>query len=183
MHVDNAVNVLAVDPSLNAMGHAGRGSRGVWIPPKSHASGVRRLLWLRDCVLTMAIEGRADVVVIEGYSFASRGRAVVSLGELGGVLRTALHEHGIPYVEVPPSALKKYATGKGNAGKELVLVEAVKRLGYEGSSTDEADAMWLRQMGMDHYGHPDAVVVPKSNRDALEKVEWPAIRPPIAAVA
>lgn len=166
------MTILALDPSLAATGYARTdGICGVLSPPAG-VRGVARLAWVRDAVLELA-DG-CDVVVIEGYSFASRGRAIVALGELGGVLRLALADAGVPVVEVPPSSRCKYATGKGNAKKEHVLVEAVRRLSYAGSSHDEADALWLLHMARDHYHLPCAVQVPKTNRAALEAIEWPA---------
>jgi len=171
------VNVLALDMSLTASGYAGPDGSGVISPPVEVGKGVGRLRWIRDRVLSLA-DG-AGIVVIEGYSFASRGRAIVSIGELGGVIRLALHEAGVPVVEVPPACRAKYATGKGNAPKEAVLVEAVKRLSYDGHDHNEADALWLRAMAADHYRLADRVGVPKVNRTALDRIEWPAtpVRP------
>lgn len=164
------MKILALDMSLTSTGVAYiDGTRRVetWKVP---GKGMTRLARLRDLVLSSA--DAADLVVLEGYSYASRGRAVVSIGELGGVIRLALHTFGHPYVELAPSVVKKLATGKGNAGKELVLVEAVKRLGYGGSSTDEADALWLLEAARQHYGISD-VELPKTHLAALEKVTWP----------
>jgi crossover junction endodeoxyribonuclease RuvC len=86
---------------------------------------------------------------IEGYSFGSKGRAVFDIAECGGIVRWWLREHGYHFEDIPPSSLKKDATGKGNADKGLMLVTAVKRYGYEGSCHDEADAIHLA-----HYQRP-----------------------------
>lgn len=74
---------------------------------------------------------------------------------------------------VPPATLKLYATGKGNAGKPEMLTEAVRRLGYEGHDDNEADAMWLRALGLDVIGEPP-VAMPAKNRTALDKLTIPA---------
>lgn len=165
------MNILALDLSLTSTGYA-------WSSPQESRvgrlapaeKGMNRLSWIRDHVLRLATG--AGLVVIEGYSFASRGRAMISLGELGGVVRLALFDRDTPYVDIPPTVRAKYATGKGNASKEAVLVNAVRRLGYEGSSNDEADALWLRTMAEDHYGLTESPV-PKSHREALDKIQWP----------
>jgi len=169
------MRIVALDLSLTATGVA------VWTsgvettlrvnsPPNS-MRGMRRLEWhLREVV---ALSIGADLVVLEGYAFARPNQAH-QIGELGGVIRLALHTRRLPYVEVAPSALKKYATGKGNAPKEMVLVEAVKRLGYTGADNNVADALWLLQMAQDAYGL-SSVEMPKVNRQALEKIEWPKI--------
>jgi Holliday junction resolvasome RuvABC endonuclease subunit len=89
----------------------------------------------------------AEIVLIEGYSFASQGRAVLSLAEFGGVLRMALLSLAIRIVEVPPSCLKKFVCGKGNAGKTDVIAALARQhdIGY--STNDEYDALGLWLMG------------------------------------
>ncbi|MGH6920762.1 MAG: crossover junction endodeoxyribonuclease RuvC, partial [Geminicoccaceae bacterium] len=121
------------------------------------------------------------IVVIEGAAFGvARGNALVSLGELRGVVRVALFEAGLPVVEVAPASLKRYASGRGNASKADVLVAAVKRLGYTGSSDDEADALWLLAMALDQYDEIRSPV-PKAQREALSRVGWPAATALVAA--
>lgn len=82
-------------------------------------------------------------LAIEGYSFGSKGRAVFDIAECGGIVRWELARHGYEWTDVPPATLKKWATGKGNADKGLMLATAIRRYGYEGSSHDEADALHL----------------------------------------
>lgn len=166
--------VMGLDLSLTETGYALSGNRVGRIRPGKRR-GMERLLWLRAQVMTMVQENDQHIVYIEGYSFSSRNSHAHGLGELGGVIRLSLYERGIPYVDVPPSSLKKYATGKGNARKELVLVEAVKRLEYPGANDNEADALWLRALGMEHQGSP-TVEVPKVHRKALEKIGDPITR-------
>jgi Holliday junction resolvasome RuvABC endonuclease subunit len=134
--------------------------------------GMQRLAWLRR-EIALVVEG-ADLVAVEGYAYA-RANQAHQLGELGGVIRLLLHECGVRYVDVPPAVLKRYATGRGNAGKGQVLVEAVKRLGYEGSDDNEADALWLRALALDAYGHP-VVRMPQAQRDAaVRALTWPRL--------
>ncbi|NUS59160.1 MAG: hypothetical protein HOV66_30530, partial [Streptomycetaceae bacterium] len=80
---------------------------------------------------------------------------------------------GHEVVEVTTGGVKKYATGKGNAGKDEVLAAVVRRYpDVEVSNNNEADALVLRAMGCDHLGQPLAVV-PQTHRAALDKVAWP----------
>jgi 3-oxoacyl-ACP reductase-like protein len=69
--------------------------------------------------------------------------------------------------------MKKFATGTGNASKDEVLVAAVKKLGYQGFSKDQADALWLLDMARAHY---EKRTVNAKQVEALEKIEWPALR-------
>src|SRR5210317_1520150 len=59
-------------------------------------------------------------VFIEGYSFGSKGQAVFQIAENCGILKYRLQEFGIDYETVVPSVVKKGATGKGNADKDLM---------------------------------------------------------------
>jgi Holliday junction resolvasome RuvABC endonuclease subunit len=44
---------------------------------------------------------------------------------------------------VRPAALKQWATGKGNAGKDQMKSALKTRLGYDLSNDDEVDALWI----------------------------------------
>jgi len=162
------MKILALDVSFTSTGIAG--SDGLLETRKLKGRGVKRLSDAGWMFLELA--SRYDVVVIEGYSYGSQGRAIVSIGELGGVLRVELYRAEIPVLEVPPSTLKKYATGKGNAPKDAVLAAAIRRLEYGGHSSDEADALWLLEIGRAILGETH-VTVPKTHRRALEKLAVP----------
>lgn len=165
--------IASFDLSLARTGWASPEGCGVLVPPRDASRGMERLGWIECAVLRTA--GMADLVVLEGYSFASKGRATFSLGELGGIVRLALWRTGTPFVEVAPGTLKKYATGRGNAGKEEVLAAAIRRLDYQGHDDNEADALWLREMALDYYSGGATSRVPKAHRLALGAVEWPEI--------
>lgn len=171
--------VLGLDLSLTATGVAWEGGTAVISFKKLR--GMERidaiLQALSDYVDT-AVHGRGatDVVVLEGYSFGSQGRAVYDIAELGGCVRFALYERSLPYVEIAPQSLKKFATGKGNVGKDEVLAAAIRRFGFAGTNNNEADAWILYKMGDSHYADPHSVVgarVTDYQREALAKVEWP----------
>jgi crossover junction endodeoxyribonuclease RuvC len=176
------MNLLALDLSLTRVGWARlerngpdgpRITSGVFAPK---GEGFERISQIVDQVEALTEFPGAplpDLVLIEGYSFASRGRGVVSLGELGGAVRWHLYVHGVSWVEVPPAVRAKLATGKGNATKEAVLTAAVRRLGYPGSSPDEADALWILQGALHRYQEPGAVELPKGHLVTLDNVNWP----------
>lgn len=63
-------------------------------------------------------------------------------GGLLGMLTAWCEEHSVPYEGVPVGTIKKYATGKGNAGKPA-MIEAARSWGYEPIDDNEADALAL----------------------------------------
>ena len=62
-----------------------------------------------------------DEVFIEGYAFATVGKSHVrSVAEGTGLLKNKLWKYKIPFTIFPPTVIKKHATGKGNADKQLM---------------------------------------------------------------
>ena len=60
-------------------------------------------------------------VFVEGYSFGSKGQAVFQIAENCGILKYRLQmSPSILYDTIVPSVVKKYASGKGNADKQLM---------------------------------------------------------------
>lgn len=59
-------------------------------------------------------------VYIEGYSFGSKGQALFQIAENCGILKYKLQERNISYDTIVPSVVKKFATGKGNADKDMM---------------------------------------------------------------
>ncbi|NMJ87948.1 MAG: hypothetical protein EX285_08975 [Thaumarchaeota archaeon] len=60
-------------------------------------------------------------VFIEGYAFATSGKSYVrSVAENTGLLKHKMYKAKQTFTSVPPSVIKKYATDKGNANKELM---------------------------------------------------------------
>jgi Holliday junction resolvasome RuvABC endonuclease subunit len=85
-----------------------------------------------------------------------------------------LWQQGVPTAIVPPSNLKKYAVGIGGgpkASKDAVLIAAARRWPTFEGRNDEADALWLAAMGLDHL--TGRSVVPEVNRLALKSCSWP----------
>lgn len=111
-----------------------------------------------------------DAVFIEGFSFGSKGRAVYEIGGLGYLVRHRLWLRTIPYCEVSPASLKRYATGHGNANKDEMIAEAVRRFDFPGKDNNAADAWLLLHMGMQLLGYP-LIDVPILNKKDM-KVTW-----------
>lgn len=169
-----AVKLVGLDLSLTCTGAAQvAGDEISTTTFQDGHKGPQRLARLRDGILAYC--AGATLVAVEGYSMGTARQAshAHGLGELGGVVRVALFEAGIAYVDVPPACVKKLATGKGNANKNEVFSAAIRRLGYGGTSTDEADARWLLEAAMQGLFHPARTELPLLHLDGLTKVEWP----------
>jgi crossover junction endodeoxyribonuclease RuvC len=94
------------------------------------STGVKRLIEIEDKLKASIDSFAPNLVLIEGYAYAAQNQAH-QIGELGGVIRRMLHKSMVPWIEVAPSQVKKFATGKGNAKKELIIMNVYKKWGVE----------------------------------------------------
>ena len=71
-------------------------------------------------------------IFIEGYSFGSKGQAVFQIAENCGILKYKLQmSPSMLYETIVPSVVKKYASGKGNADKQLMYDSFTKHTGVD----------------------------------------------------
>ena len=165
------MRILALDLSLTATGWCCDGQTGV-IKPK--VRGWERINQITSAILDLRQD--ADIVVLEGYSYGSQGRAIVQVHGLGEIVRFKFWKAEVPYADVPPSTLKKYTTTRGNADKDDMIANAIRRFGFQGCNNNECDAYMLWVMACTRYGCWDRGATPtQSQIDALAKVEWPEV--------
>lgn len=113
----------------------------------------KRVLLIRDRIVKIIKHPNIafDLIVVEGFSYGSKGRSVFDIGYLGNRIKEELdyfkESENIPWLEVSPSQLKLFATGKGNANKEIILQQVYKRWGVEFSDNNQADAYVLARIG------------------------------------
>ena len=88
-----------------------------------------------------------DFAVVEAYAFHGRGNATHMLVEAGTMIRYTLVRRRVPWFEVGPSQLKKFATGNGLAKKPDMVEAAARLTGYEGKDHNVADAALLGLLG------------------------------------
>lgn len=108
--------------------------------------GMQRLLFIKTRIIQKLNEFKVSKVIIEGYSFGSKGAAVVSLGELGGVVRLAMFESKFTYLDCSPSSLKAYTTGKGNSDKEMMRIAVRVKYGIDYEDDNVCDSYALCMM-------------------------------------
>jgi Holliday junction resolvasome RuvABC endonuclease subunit len=157
--------VLGVDLSLTSTGLAHVHGTAETIEPD--AEGHQRVEAIVAAVTEALSEGPELVVIERSVIIPNHISSAREIIELGGIVRWELWRAGITYLDVSPSTVKKYATGNGKADKLRVIRAAEHRLGYEGDSSDEADALWLRALGWGVLGIP-LVELPLVHLDALK---------------
>lgn len=143
-------------------------------PPKVETLRTRfdRLNAISKEILELVAD--AEVVGIEAPAYAAAAKSG-KLHDRSGLwwhVVSDLLGHGKQVVEVAPTSRCMYATGKGNAGKDLVLASAVriyKHVDIEGN--DQADAVVIAAMISRMLGNPiEPGKVPEAKLRALLKV-------------
>lgn len=163
------VRVVGLDLSMTATGIVDIFEQASTV--KTKAVGDRRLVDITNACL--AASCLADVAVIEDLPTHAKSAGIT--GMVHGAVRAALIVANVPYVLVTPASVKKFATGKGNAGKPEMAVALFKRAGVELADDNQVDAWWLRAMALEQYGQP-CVPVPAAQRAALAAVKgWPEV--------
>lgn len=183
--------VLGIDTSLTATGLARvdftpDGSviqvATVGAPGPSKTDKSRRAMSRRVSALMSQIEGaiidaddiengyKPDLIVMESLAFdAGRGSAYALAWVWCRTIDLAEH-YDIPLIFAGTSQVKKYATGKGNADKDTVVLAVAKRWpDAEVTNNNEADAVVLAAIGCRYLGYP-IDDVPKVNQEIMEKV-------------
>lgn len=171
-------HVLGIDPSLTATAIADAHGIGVYGGEAKY--GDDRLVTISDAVERHLdnhigqLEARYDEILAVMEDLPKHAHAAGITGMVQGVIRLALRRAGVSYALVIPSTLKAYATGRGHADKPDMRMELFKRTGIDERNDNKVDAWWLRQAGLDAIGHPDALRMPKAQRERLWKVRWPS---------
>ena len=93
---------------------------------QEYTSPIQRFTQISDWVFDIISKVNISKVFIEGYSFGSKGQGIFQIAENCGILKYRLEEQNIPYETVVPSVVKKGATSKGNADKEMMYEAFVK---------------------------------------------------------
>lgn len=115
----------------------------------------------------------ANMVVIEGPSYASRGGSQWDRAGLWWWVVSVLETVGTVVIDVPPTVVKKWATGSGSSSKSAVVV-GISRMWPDVTVTDDndADALCLATIGAQLLymeGIPDKAY----QRQALSKLALP----------
>jgi Holliday junction resolvasome RuvABC endonuclease subunit len=164
------VNVLGIDPSITATGIAVGNTLSV-VGGDAILSDYR-LERIHAVVADIARTHGVDLAVLEDLPTHAHGAGTT--GMVQGVIRLALLSARVPYATVPPSVLKKFATGRGNADKSDLRMALFQRTGLDERNDNKVDAWWLRAAGMQYLGQP-VVNLPAAQVSALDKVKWPAL--------
>lgn len=97
-----------------------------------------------------------SLAVLEDAAYGAPSRITVAkLKELSGVYKAVLEGHHVPWLELSPSAAKRFVTGKGTSEKWVVAREISAQYAIAFSNTEDkgwdlSDATALALWGVKH---------------------------------
>ena len=172
-------NFYGIDASLTSTGVAAFVD-GVWdcatITSKPNGSSPGDFLDRVDDITGRTVAWlnpvNRDVIAIEAPAFHAKGKALDRMFYLFWAMVKAVREHhGEPWI-IPPSALKKIATGNGNAGKDEMIIACTKRIpDAPVHNNNEVDAVWLAVAASIQEGNP-IIELPKNHTARLREHTW-----------
>jgi Holliday junction resolvasome RuvABC endonuclease subunit len=163
------MKIMGLDLAIGTTGLCLPDGSTMRIKPKG--KGDDRLNEIRDHIRLAARTSWTDLVVLEDVPSNMKGAAGKVIPMLHGSVRSMLADDGLPYVEISPSTLKKYATGQGNCDKTAMAMWAYKRAHAEFADDNECDAWWLHVAGMERAEQP-LFILPLPQRQALKVADW-----------
>ena len=128
---------------------------------KEWTDPIQRFTYISDFVFDIIGSLVNPQIFIEGYSFGSKGQGLFQIAENCGILKYRLLQKGYSYNTVVPSVVKKGATGKGNADKEMMYEAFVKETKLDlkkifdtdkigNPISDIADSYFIQKVGYDN---------------------------------
>ncbi|TWT58996.1 Holliday junction resolvase [Thalassoglobus neptunius] len=158
------MQIIGMDPSLSGFGLCGIEAetgkilrKGIVSEPNSGEDWPERLKRydkIAERVHHWSESMRPKYVFLETYSFSSRNTRAHQAGEFGFAIRKMItRKLSASVVEVTPSELKQFATGKGNAKKDKMIAAASLYLGEEVTDDNQADAVMLAVLGRCAIGY------------------------------
>ena len=149
------MKVLALDLATKTGWAHSCGVSGVWdFSVRRDESSGMRLIRLVSKLNMILEEVGVDLVLFEAARHAGPGMqgALVVHAEIQGTVKLWCEQNNIQFRGYSPSEIKKHATGKGNANKEKMVEAArVKWPDVELIDDNQADALWLLDLGMTEY--------------------------------
>lgn len=127
-----------------------------------------------DAIVNKVLEivPSGSLVLFEGPAYSATGQGTHDIAGVWWMISTALRRHGCTILVVSPTSRAKYATGKGNASKDVVLSNVVKRYDFlDIDNNNVADAVVFLAMGLRLIGLPVENTLPALNLTAMTVVE------------
>jgi len=143
------MSILALDIATHCGWCISKDLYGCWdLSPKRDESAGMRVIRFKAKLKTILEAENISLVVFERPGGIHKG-AIIVQAELQGVLKLLCEENNIAYKAYSATEIKKFATGKGNASKAVMIEFAKIKYEYPGTNDNEADAIHLLHLAKD----------------------------------
>ncbi|MFW6272175.1 MAG: hypothetical protein ACOC2U_00130 [bacterium] len=135
--------ILATDPASEFGWAISENEYGVWdLRTRKDESMGMKILRL-EAKLKELHQMRPFKVLAYERPAGRHAHAIIHQAKLIGKLEEWCENNKIAYRSYSAGEIKKFATGKGNAGKPKMIEAARKLYGYQGNNDNEADALHI----------------------------------------
>lgn len=144
--------ILAIDLGT-ACGYAmGLAESGVWdLSNKRHEGGGMRFVRFRKYLTECLVD--VDLVFYEEVRAHAGVDAAHVYGGLMAILQAECESRNLPYKGIPVGTIKKHASGKGNAKKDVMIATALTKWpDIKIIDDNHADALWMWDLAMQEWG-------------------------------
>ena len=149
--VSTGTNLLALDIATKT-GFCTKTASGVWdLKPKRDESAGMSLIRFKAKLSEIVRLEQINLIVYERAA-GMHVSSVISQSEKHGVLKLFCEENKIEYKAYSASDIKKYATGKGNSGKPLMIQACIDKYGFTPIDDNHADAVHIFHLGKSDLG-------------------------------
>ncbi len=144
-------NILAIDPATLTGWAISKEVYGTWqLKTRTDESWGMKLVRFKSKLMEIL---RAYPIKMIAYERpAGRNtRAIITQSKIIGIIESICTEHDLEYVALSAGEIKKFATGKGNAGKPAMITAAKEKYGYIGDDDNEADALHILHLAKEMF--------------------------------
>lgn len=167
------VRYVGIDPSLSGTGLVILDESANVVLAESFEAGKEsdpsRFIKLSEKIRNH-LNPTTDKVLIEGFSYGSRGAGVSKMYGIGWMFRIMLEQEKFKWGEVAPTIVKKFGSGKGSAKKEDLILPVYKKWGFESNNNDITDAYIIARMMWSMYNHENLLCYEKESLKGIEEV-------------
>lgn len=138
--------VLALDIASTTGWCLDKGIYGTWdFKTRKDESMGMKLIRFKAKLREIHDSEKIEIIIYERAA-GRHANSLIHEAKLIAVVEQFCEENGIDYRSYSAKEIKKFATGNGNASKELMIQSATKDHGYTGTDDNEADAIHLREL-------------------------------------
>lgn len=148
---NNKKVILAIDQASHCGWAINNQVYGLWdlTTRKDEDSGMK-LIRFRNKLKEVCESEGVDIIVYERVA-GQHKNSIIHTAKLVAIIETYCKDNEIGYASFSAAEIKKYATGKGNANKDMMVVAARETYGYEGDDDNVADALHILNLANKMY--------------------------------